>query len=77
MVVQEYLLSILVQFKVHTVRLQLEYQILDFRETHSEFCETCMMDCFCENNEQVKGVIYSPKSFIIEIFHRALNTPVV
>ena len=43
--------------------LQLEYQI-DFRDT---FCETCMMECFCQNNEQLKGVIYSHKSFIIDV----------
>ena len=43
MVEQGYLLSIIVQFKVHTVCLQLEYQILHFRETHSELCETCIV----------------------------------
>ena len=27
-------------------------------ETHSELCETCMMEHFCKNNEQLKGVVY-------------------
>ena len=32
---------------------------------HSELCETYMMECFCEDNEQLKGVIkYLQKSFI-------------
>ena len=34
---------------------------------HSELCEICMMECFCENNEQLKGAISSQKSFIIDV----------
>ena len=26
-----------------------------------------MMECFCENNEQLKRVMYSQKSFIIDV----------
>ena len=54
MVVQKYLLSILVQFKVHTVCYN--ENIKQISETHSELCETCMMERLCENNEQLKRV---------------------
>ena len=73
-VVQEYLHSILVQFKVHTVRCH--HNIKQISETHSELCKTRMIELFCENNEQLKGVIYIPKRALSQMFHWALNTPV-
>ena len=30
-------------------------------EAQSDICETCMMEGFCESNEQLKGVIYISK----------------
>ena len=30
-------------------------------ETHSELCETCMMERFCKNSEQLKRAIYIRK----------------
>ena len=35
-------------------------------ETHSELCETCVMEGFCEDHEQLKEFIY------IELYHRCL-----
>ena len=69
MFVQEYLLSILVQFKMYTTRYH--QNIKQISETHSKLCETCMMESFCENNEQLKEIIYFHKR--AHIFAKSLT----
>ena len=48
-------ISILVQFKEHIM--------------HLELYKTCMPECFCENNEQLKQAIYLVK----DLHHRSFT----
>ena len=70
MVIQGYLLSILVQLlksiQIFTNRIS---NMFNSTAAHFELYETCMPERFCENNEQLKEVIY----FVKNLHHRSLT----
>ena len=68
MVVQGYLLSILVQLKEYAMCYQ-ENIKYDSTAAHLELYETCMPERCCENNEQLKEVIY----FVKDLHHRSFT----